>query len=83
MPLCTMDTLKIGEKAIIKDIDKSSSMKKRLFELGFIPGAKVECVLISPLGDPKAFLIKNTVMALREEDSQKITVNIVECFNDE
>ena len=61
MSVRTMDTLKIGEKAVIKDIDKSSAMKKRLFELGFIPGAEVECVLISPLGDPKAFLIKNTV----------------------
>lgn len=78
MSVRTMDTLKIGEKAVIKDIDNSSAMKKRLFELGFIPGTEVECVLISPLGDPKAFLVKNTVMALREEDSVKITVFDIE-----
>ena len=33
-----------------------------------------KCVLVSPMGDPKAFLIKNTVIAIRDEDSRNIKI---------
>jgi ferrous iron transport protein A len=34
----------------------------------------VECVGESPAGDPKAFLIRGAVIALRSEDSKKVIV---------
>lgn len=47
-------------------------MRRRLLDLGFVPGAIVEVVRKSPLGDPIAFRVSNTTIALRKEESIKI-----------
>ncbi len=63
-----------GQSAIIYCAYNEPEMKRRLFDLGFVPGTEVKCVQTAPFGDPKAFLVKNTVIALRCEDSSKICV---------
>ena len=41
-------------------------------DLGFVEGTNVRCVNISPFGDPKAFSVRKTVIALRKEDSSAV-----------
>lgn len=64
----------LGSKYIIKKINVEGSIKRRLLDIGLIEGTEVENVLISPLGDPMAFLIRGAVIALRCEDSKNIMV---------
>lgn len=68
----TLNTLKPNERAIIKSVDTDSSMKRRLCDIGLIENTPVECVGVSPLGDPKAYLIRGAVIAIRNDDSSKI-----------
>ena len=49
-------------------------MKKRLMDIGLIPGTAVECVGESPLGDPRAYLIRGAVIAIRRTDGREISV---------
>ena len=63
-----------GEYAVIKGLENKGSMRRRLMDLGFAKGSKAACIGVAPFGDPKAFLIKNTVIALREEDSSLIKI---------
>ncbi len=49
-------------------------MRRRLLDIGMIPGTKIECVGRSPSGDPKAFLIRGAVIAIRSEDSAGIFI---------
>lgn len=69
----TLDTLKPNERAIIKSVNTDSSMKRRLTDIGLIENTVVECVGISPPGDPKAYLIRGAVIAIRSDDGSKIT----------
>lgn len=64
--------LTVGQSGIIQSLCVSETIKQRLLELGFVPGATVTCVGASPLGDPKAYLICGTVIALRLSDSAGI-----------
>ena len=61
-----------NESLVIKEIKISGNLRKRLLDLGFVPGTKVECVRISPFGDPKAFFIRGAVIALRRRDSAAV-----------
>lgn len=45
-------------------------------DLGFIPGTIIESVRRSPLGDPTAYLVRSSVIALRKEEADKILVNL-------
>lgn len=69
-----LDSLSLGESCIIKKINLDGSIKRRLLDIGLIEGTKVENVLISPAGDPMAFLIRGAVIALRNDDSKNIVV---------
>ncbi len=69
--------LKVGQKCRIDKILIEDSLKRRLIDIGLIPDSIVECVGISPLGDPKAFLIRGAVIALRSEACEKIKVTVI------
>lgn len=69
--------LQSGKKCLIDKITITGSMRRRLLDLGLAPNTKVECVGKSPLGDPKAFLIRGAVIALREDDCRKIFIKDV------
>lgn len=69
--------LPIGQKATIHQITGSGPMYERLFDLGFTPGSSVACLFPSLFGDPRAYRIKQTIIALRQADAAG-----VECFAD-
>ena len=70
----TLNELKKGDKAIIKDIEIEGSMKRRLLDIGLIKNSVVECILESPLKDPKAYWIRGTLIAIRNNDAKKIFI---------
>ena len=67
----------LGSSWIVKKINSVGSIRRRLLDIGLIEGTKLENVLISPAGDPKAFLIRGAVIALRNEDSKMIVVEAI------
>jgi len=70
----TLNELKKGEKAIVKDLQIEGSMKRRLLDIGLIKNSIVECVLESPLKDPKAYWIRGALIAIRAKDAEKILI---------
>ena len=61
-----------GDRIMIKKLKTTGDLRKRLMDIGFVPGTKVECVRISPFGDPKAYYVRGAVIALRKEDAETI-----------
>ena len=55
-------------------IEAEGELRRRFFDLGIIEGTKIEVLYRGPFGDPTAYLIRGTVIAIREEDGEKINV---------
>ena len=72
-----LSEVELGSSCIIKKINLEGSIKRRLLDIGLIEGTKVENVLVSPFKDPIAFLIRGAVIAIREDDSKNIMVELV------
>ena len=70
----TLKDLNVGDIAKVTLIDEKSNLYQRFMEIGIINGTKIECVLKSPFGDPKAYLIRGTLIAIRECDAVGIGV---------
>jgi len=66
--------MKLGETATIAELSADEDIRRRIQDIGLIESAKVECVLISPLGDPIAFDICGAVIAFRKKDIKGIKV---------
>lgn len=71
VPMCS---LKSGELATVREITLAGSLRRRLQDIGVIPGTEIRCVGISPLGDPAAYRIRGAVIALRADDCRGILV---------
>lgn len=66
--------LKPGQTAAVKALTAQGSMRRRLQDIGLIEGTLVECVGVSPLGDPSAYLIRGAVIALRSKDAACVAI---------
>lgn len=70
----TLADLAPGDSALLRTVEAPGAMRRRLLDLGLIPGARVACVLRSPAGDPAAYLIRGSVIALRARDAQGVVI---------
>lgn len=70
----TLSDLKLNEIGIINKINCSQEIKKRFLDLGFVKYTKISPVLTSPSGNIRAYLIKDTLIAIRSEDAEKILI---------
>ncbi len=70
--------LQKGQKAIICGIasDCPTLIFQRFLDLGFIKGASISIHSISPLNDPVAYSIFNTIISLRKEDAKYVIIEI-------
>lgn len=66
-----------GDRIRITSLNLDGVMRRRLLDLGFVTGAVVEVIRKSPLGDPIAFRVSQTTIALRMEESSKIEGELV------
>ena len=72
--LDTMDNIMMGERGIVIKINGKDDIKHRLLDLGLSKGMEIDCVLVSPFGDPKAYWIKGALIALRNDDAKNILI---------
>jgi ferrous iron transport protein A len=73
----TLNALKPGQQAIVRALTSQGLERRRLMDLGLLPGTLVAVELISPLGDPTAYLVRGTLVALRQEQAARIEIEIV------
>jgi len=72
-----LDTLNPGESGQVTGISSLSRgvERRRLFDLGIIPGTEITVELVNPGGDPTAYRIRGSVIALRNSQARLIKVN--------
>jgi DtxR family transcriptional regulator, Mn-dependent transcriptional regulator len=71
-----LSNLKKGESATIAGIsqDYKGENRRRLLDLGIVKGTDISIDITSPLNNPKGYLIKNTVIAIRNEQAAFILI---------
>ena len=68
----TLNLLPIGESARIVRLTSVGSQRRRMQELGFINSTTVKALCKSPCGGAVAYQVRGTVIALRNQDAEKI-----------
>ena len=73
--IISLDKLPLNKTAIIDNINiNNENLKRRLSDLGLIKNTIIKSLYKSPLNDPKAYLIRGSVIALRKDDTKNIYV---------
>lgn len=76
--MLTLDQLQKGQSALVKDLSCTGLNRRRMMDLGILPGTRIEIEMVSPLGDPTAYRIRGAVIALRREQARTISITLEE-----
>ncbi len=69
-----LNQLSVGKTARVKEILNSGISRRRFLDLGLIPNSLVSVERLSPSGNPIAFNIRGSIIALRKEEAENIVV---------
>ena len=73
----SMDHLPEGIRAQVVEVGGEGAMRRRLLDLGLIPGTWVTCRGRAPAGDPGAYAFRGCVVALRAKDVSAVALEPV------
>lgn len=71
---CPLNKLGVGCGGRVASVGGDTALRRRLLEMGFCNGAKVEVVRRAPLGDPIEFRLRGYHLSLREEQARFVQI---------
>lgn len=76
MTLTTVEQLPPGKSGIISSIQGEPFIRRRLMEMGILPGSEITLLKWAPLGDPAECRIRGYRLSLRRAEAALITVEL-------
>jgi Fe2+ transport system protein FeoA len=74
----TLATARTGELLAVDRIGGERAFRRRLMELGLVPGTLVQLVGTAPLGDPLELLVRGCSLSIRRSEASSIWVRAAE-----
>jgi len=74
--MTSIASLKIGQRAIIKDFPVDF-VPLKLLEMGCLPGNEVTLIQAAPFSDPLYLTINGSHLAIRKDMALKIEIDII------
>ncbi|MBX3156237.1 MAG: ferrous iron transport protein A [Deltaproteobacteria bacterium] len=65
----------LGQQATVREVSGARAFRRRLLELGLVPGVAVRVVTIAPLGDPLRIEVRGGQWSLRRSEAAQIDVD--------
>lgn len=70
----TLDTLRRGQKGVIKAVDSADPAVQRLMVLGLVAGTEIEATGAAIGGDPLEFRLFGNGISLRREQARRFEI---------
>ena len=70
----SVNKINLNENYLIEDILLDENTKQRIYDLGLIENTVIKSLYTSPFNDPTAYLVRGTIIAIRDADAKKIIV---------
>jgi Fe2+ transport system protein FeoA len=70
----TLGDVALGMKVAIQHVGGERSFRRRLMELGLVPGTVVEVIRVAPLGDPLELSVRGCQLSIRRSEARSVSV---------
>ncbi|WP_088225330.1 FeoA family protein [Desulfosporosinus sp. FKB] len=71
----SLGELKPGERACVARINGGGALRRRMMDMGIVPGVELEVVRCAPMGGPLQIRLKGYYLAMRRGECAKIVVS--------
>jgi ferrous iron transport protein A len=62
----------VGQTRFIQLVGGERTFRRRLMELGLVPGTSVEVVGVAPLGDPLKLVVRGCALSIRRSEAAQV-----------
>jgi ferrous iron transport protein A len=66
--------IEIGQSVTIEEIGGERTFRRRLLELGLVPGTSIRLMGVAPLGDPLELLVRGASLSIRRNEASAVVV---------
>jgi Fe2+ transport system protein FeoA len=66
--------LPLGQSATVQEVKGPRPFRRRLLEMGLVPGTEIRLVTIAPLGDPLRIEVRGGQWSIRRAEAAQIVV---------
>jgi ferrous iron transport protein A len=70
----TLADLLPGQSGVVKELHSQGPERRRMMDLGMVPGTVITAEMNSPLGDPVAYRVRGALVALRREQARLVLI---------
>ena len=70
----TLANLELGQSGVVRELKCEGLSRRRMQDLGLVPGTAVEAVMESPGGDPTAYRVRGALIALRQKEAKEVFI---------
>jgi Fe2+ transport system protein FeoA len=71
----TLATVPLGRVVKVRAIDGPRAFRRRLLEMGLVPGTDVKIVTVAPLGDPLRISVRGGEWSIRKSEAAQIAID--------
>jgi len=71
-----LDQIEKGETGLVRSVEGDGKVRRRLFDMGVTPGAKVELRKKAPMGDPIEVTIRGYELSLRKSEAKLVNIEV-------
>ncbi len=64
----------LGKPLLIEKVEGDVAFRRRLLELGLLPGTQITLVGVAPLGDPLELRVRGSSLSIRRAEAQLVAV---------
>lgn len=69
-----LSELELGQNARILKVNGSGAVRRRMIDMGIVPGMEIIMERFAPLGDPIEIKLKGCHISLRKEEAENVLV---------
>ncbi len=73
-PQQTLADLLPGQSGVVIALHSQGPERRRMMDLGMVPGTRITAEMNSPLGDPVAYRVRGALVALRQEQARLVLI---------
>jgi DtxR family Mn-dependent transcriptional regulator len=70
--------LSVGQRGVVVRVGGQGPARRRMMDMGLVPGTEVRVLRMAPLGDPIEFEVKGYSLSLRKSEASKIQVEVAQ-----
>jgi Fe2+ transport system protein FeoA len=72
--MLTLEQVAVGASVVVESVGGARAFRRRLMELGIIPGTRVKVLRVAPFGDPLELSARGCNLSIRASEAREVQV---------